>query len=631
MINPFRNKIFTDPLKSLEADVPEINSDAFDFCIKALNRVREQEGSTSVLIFGEAGNGKTHLLARIRHYLIETNRLHVFVSVRLQTSPNRLWRHIRRCFADSLIREVRGRFLLEWIFFYRLRQLGAKNRFKIKELRSFLRNLREKGNFSFNLCRILENLALNRNRMDIVDWLRGDSLDENAVSRLGLVFDHADDDAEEAEYRSRELIYELCRLAGECVPVLFCFDQIEALQRFPGDIAGVFAFGQAVRALHDETQNVLLVSCVQTFFLGELKNAVMEPDYDALSANRMNLGLLNIEQAEKLVSARLSICKETEQTRKILKQRFRNDLENFVGPGKTARQVLLRCSDLFDAWQTGKSLKNVVADKGIPVDRFLANEFGRRENQAISHVTASRTDAIVQHALPVLGFLCDETIREKSIRKRGSYKDIDMVFEVGNKIVGVSLCNQENMKSLAARLRNLNDRICEGNLHSLVIIRNSDLPISPGAKKSMEYLEDLKRQNVRLLQPDAETIGALEALSALLADAKSGDLSDSGRTVEEKTVRQWLKKHLPDSVNDFAEAVFTSQKGEPDQDFRLFQSLISVLKEKRVLRLSDCVKIMKVDEPRLEMICRRHPKQIGLLSGPPPVIFHYIPDNYQMG
>jgi hypothetical protein len=112
--NPFRDTILNDPWRPSPPDVPEIHAKVFQTCCNVLESVRRQGKTSSVLIHGEPGSGKTHLLARLRRHCrnVEPRVLDplepetVFVAVRLQTSPNRLWRHLRQSFVEDLIREA---------------------------------------------------------------------------------------------------------------------------------------------------------------------------------------------------------------------------------------------------------------------------------------------------------------------------------------------------------------------------------------------------------------------------------------------------------------------------------------------------------------------------------------------
>lgn len=92
--NPFRSSIVSDPWKSLEADVPTIHQKAFIRCCEAIARMRAKHETTGVLVHGEAGSGKTHLLARLHAHIAQEAKDDgpgaleeaIFISAQLQTS-----------------------------------------------------------------------------------------------------------------------------------------------------------------------------------------------------------------------------------------------------------------------------------------------------------------------------------------------------------------------------------------------------------------------------------------------------------------------------------------------------------------------------------------------------------------
>ncbi len=68
-MNPFRNRIVTDPWHRGGTDIYEINKGAFEQCREAFELVRSEKRGFSVLLHGVPGSGKTHLLARLRKHL----------------------------------------------------------------------------------------------------------------------------------------------------------------------------------------------------------------------------------------------------------------------------------------------------------------------------------------------------------------------------------------------------------------------------------------------------------------------------------------------------------------------------------------------------------------------------------
>ena len=84
--------------------------------------------------------------------------------------------------------------------------------------------------------------------------------------------------------------------------MLFCFDQVEALETIPSDLSGFVAFGGVVSTLHDEAKNLVLVSCMQSAVLGKFRRA----DYARLAEHIVQLPSLGRQDALRLIQARLA-------------------------------------------------------------------------------------------------------------------------------------------------------------------------------------------------------------------------------------------------------------------------------------------------------------------------------------
>ncbi len=648
MRNPFREKIVTDPWHPSQTDIRPINGEAFRLCLEALRVVKKEHRTTSVLLYGEAGSGKTHLLARLQTSLQKPFIPHIFVSVRLQSNPNRLWRHIRKCLINSLLHPLQnGRLQIENLFLYRVRAFLPAKHTKVteKELHQAIEQLQSEANLSWKICKVLEHFVLKRHRRELIAWLKGESLPATVLQPLELAQD--DDMLTAPEDQARELIYELCRLAGTTFPMVFCFDQIEALQRYAGDTNGIFAFGQAIRSLYDETGNSLLISCVQSFFLEHLKEVIMAPNYAALTVHQGTLNPLNREQALKLISARLNgVSAHAAQPRSQLESSLAHDLQEFVGhQGRTAREILAYCADRFDDWKRGQRteinaptlvnkqsegtetsrpepVKQEPLPQKFPVADFLSEQVSMREEYTIRNFTPEETDEIIQGAVPVIFNILDQRWKE---RDQKVPKDMDMVLEGPDVKIGVSLCNYKDMNKLAGRFKRLRQQLQESDLDQLVIIRHARLPISKGAKKTREYLKSLKTQGVKLLNPTTEVIAVLEALRSLLSDAKAGDLTHAGQSIKEQTVREWLQEHIYEPPLNFLNDLMTPQATFTHDNFDLLQDVLELIEQQRVLALADVAEQLGVEMETLRTVSLRSPEKIGYLEGPPAVIFQFIP------
>jgi hypothetical protein len=635
--NPFRDTIVLDPWQPTAADVVAIHANAFQACRDALAAVRSRGLSTSVLLHGQPGSGKTHLLRRFRAHVLGGGRngggpplQAVFTSARMQTNARLIWRHVLRCFADDLLRPAGGGTQLYDVLLYRLALLrGAEGDLRLwwqwlkdeyPEPDAFERLLDDlfdaldaEANLGRNLCRVLQLLLTGRHRRDARAWLRGEALPENALTALGLSAGTEED--EELEDRARRSVLALCRLAGPRVPVVFCFDQVEALRRDPQDAEGLFAFGKLAAALHDDTRNALLISCIQTVLFDRLKDAVHEADWNRLAEVERSLDLLTRGQARELLVARLAGQPELARLRashptEPLWPLPQAELDARLGTQNLpARKVLFLAAELYD----GRSLE-------LPLPEFLDQTWEARLERARSSVTPDQTDEIISHGLPLLAGIA---AKEWQPFEDHALRDVDLAFRGADGNVGLSLCNHRHLNGMVGRLKRLQNQLAKTKLHKLVLLRDPRLPISAKATATHKLLEKLTAAEARLVRPSVEALAALEALRTLLSDAQAGDLAHGGDSVSPATVRDWLAAHLPDCLRDFLDEV-VSYPGlvEPEHDETLFDHLSELLGGHYVLPLDEAAARLELSVGEVEDCARRHGQQFGLLSGSPAVLYH---------
>ena len=183
--NPFLSSVSASPLDQNPTDVPEINSSAFQKCLELMDEVREQHFTQTLILMGEPGSGKTHLLSRLRATLEKESaagRESLFIPIRMVTNARMLWRYLRRHLAVALLRQ-----------------------------RSFSRVIKrsvdEIAEQDRNLGIILGNLLDGTNYADSAAWLRGDELPEDVLKSLRL---SPTGDELEVEDASRRLLTMLC-------------------------------------------------------------------------------------------------------------------------------------------------------------------------------------------------------------------------------------------------------------------------------------------------------------------------------------------------------------------------------------------------------------------------------------
>lgn len=100
--NPFLNFKVDDAATIPPGDVPELHERVLEGCRAALDSARQAGQSTSLLVVGEAGSGKSHLIAQFRKKVAVDPKA-VLAAIRLGgASAGCLWRHLRERFVVEL-------------------------------------------------------------------------------------------------------------------------------------------------------------------------------------------------------------------------------------------------------------------------------------------------------------------------------------------------------------------------------------------------------------------------------------------------------------------------------------------------------------------------------------------------
>jgi hypothetical protein len=639
--NPFRQTIVRDAWEALE-DVPQIHAQAFETCCGVFENVRTSRHCDSVLLHGGAGSGKTHLLNRLRRHWTSSRRRDgseemgrcVFLYCRLQTNPHRLWQYLRKTFVEDLLhRFPDGTTQLQRLVACRFAEGDRKRRPATKWL-GWIRNpanrehsgwkrillpwLEKEAGTGFSLQRVLYHLITGRHVLEAGAWLKGeDRLPEEALALMGI----SGNDEGQTEDGARETVLSLCRLASPLMPVAFCFDQIEALQTSKDDEESLFLFGQMGASLFNSSNNALLISCIQSSVMDQFKRAIREADYDRIAQKEETLNPLDKKFAHLLIGNRLESSNELAPLRaKHAKQplwpidpRELDPLFGFSG-AQTARKIISFAGGLFDKLQTGEA-----PPQRDPME-FLRNEFDRRCDMAMDQ-DETESDMSLAHGLPLLA----ETLGGRWRKEREPDRDIDLLLSHGDRHVAVSLCNQQNMRSLAARLKRLAGWHSRNKDAKLVLIRDGRLPISKTATVTRSRLQALKEKGAVQCQPDLDTLAALQALRSLISDARSGDLHDGGEPVAPQTVQEWLSSTLDSRLTTFLGEIVGVSETPEEADSELMSAVREALKRHRIMTLEKVAEETQQPILLVEDTVKRHPGRIGWLQGPPAVLFDYRP------
>lgn len=572
-----------------DVDVAEINLKAFASCQRLVEDVVAAKSSAALTLYGEAGTGKTHLLGRVRKWLGSVPGS-LFVLAPMDTSSRMLWRHLRRCVADALLRpSEKGRRALDDLLAGRWEALDS---------------LPER-----DLAIVLSHLLTGTNLRDAAAWLRGQELPDAALQRLDLSAPGAEENQEAA---ARDAVVALCSLV-EPGPVVFCLDQMEALQSFPGDKAGLFAAGKAILLLHDRLRNAGIVCCLQAGFHQTLETVLDEATRQRMLRRADYIRPLDWAQARRLIVARLDAVPAMAE----LRCGHRDPLwplsaeaiqSVFVDNAAPARKVISRCSQLFDEWRTGE------APAAEPLDTALESML---EARTVAK-EPSDAEAAFRDGLPLL-------LRSLGLAFEAPASPSPFDFSWNRGRNAIAICNQAHANSLANRLKKISEAWNPFETPQLLLVRDARMPIGANARVTRQCLRSIEEQGGRLIPVSQEAVESLAALRRLLADAESGDLAHRGEPVPPGRVEQWMAGHLPSALDPLI-AQLRSESPQPQDGAvsNLSSKLAALLAESKVISLEDAARELQARPEEVESCALGDPRLFGLLAGPAPALFQPV-------
>lgn len=584
--NPFLHETITDPWQDAEGDVAEINAQAYELCVRLIEQVQSTGRSTSVLLHGPAGAGKTHLMSRLRSH-VEKNEIAAggsgcyFVSVRLDTAPARLWRHLLRNLAGDLLRPRKDH----------LSRLDILLDSALA--RASLDKLAEQHGLSRALTVVLGAYHGRRNRAICGAWLKGEPLSEADLEILGLPM--VDEDDAGLEDRAKQTVIQIATLAAPSV-VVFCFDQVEALETHD---RGLARLGTAIWTLHSHLTNALLVLSMQSGFVQTLELTVARQDLDRMKEHQTALQPLNKVQGRQLLLQRLSLVKELAAMRPPNASQFwplpeveinkLYDSERGVCP---ARRLIHRAKELFEQARGGAAAEST--------SDFLRDHF---KNHSASHSLGDLDDDILQGlavAAAVLGF-------GQARAPEGGLVD----QQVGD--IQFVLCNQ-NSQALWRRLKRLLDKVPPSEHSKLRLLRDARLAIGQAAHMTRRHLGELEAGGARLILLSPEALAALRALRKLDAEA----LTQGG-------VREWIRWQIPNTLGSLLSDLMQGPETQPAEPEAasgdISAPLWDYLEMNPIAPVEEIAQATGLSAEQILSHARNHSTEIGLLAGPPAVLF----------
>jgi hypothetical protein len=594
--NPFTSLAVGSPWTDTPTDVASINDEQFKILRRGVSQVRVGNAPISIVVTGQPGSGKTHLLSRLKRYVgtLEGEEPW-YIYVRYNASANTLWQHLQRSLAGDLLQTTNaGR--LDQLIADPTRVLQATH---------------------LGLQRAFESLASGKHTLAASAWLRGEPLPDDDLVALGIGIEKEDED------RSREteakLVVEALLRWLSPTPVVLCFDQIEALETYPGEQAGYHAMGQMVSALvNGPHSRLLLISCIVAAFLPNLQKLSNEADQDRWVQEMTTLQSIKWESAVDLVAARLDSVPALKKLRQGHPEDLMWPLDEapiralFEETGFCLPRKLIKSSKAEFARQMGD-----IEVPQINVEDFLQQEYSRLLERARLEWRKQGGEEVLEDCLPWLLQESGNTVLDKN-PETASYAQ--MAYRSSDGEAALLSCYSAG-NSFTNRVKKALQN-WKGRPGFTIL---SDPAIQPKPRsKGAEYLDLLKRRGARQIHPLPEAIAALMAIRDLKVSARSGELNLEGETVSEAETTAWVLKNLPPQLETLRDELIIKPNQSDDNNDPVKTSLMALLNQHKILEAERAGRELSLSVDEVVSCARRYPMHFGLLDGPTVVLFEVV-------
>jgi hypothetical protein len=597
--NPFGESAFGSPWNENRTDVLTIHKDAFRAIMAELDQVR-WGGKGSIVITGEPGSGKTHLLGRIRRKIGKDVS---YIYVRCNASAVTLWQHVRASIAGDLLKQEDGEF--------------SRLQLILRQSPDRLDKLSGRG-----LHRVLKCYSEGRHVHAAAAWLRGEALPPSDLDALGFkTTQEPDEDDRSREDEARIVVNGLLDFLFPD-PVVLCFDQVEALETYRGDEQGFHAMSTLISEIVDTHSHLLLVSCIVSAFEDLFDRLPNQANRQRWLQGKVTLRPIEWREALALVRERLDSAPDLVPLRlqhpeDPLYPLNQEDLKPlFEQTGLCLPRTLIqRCKLLFQNvfWDERDETDNEQTPRLSRQD-FLQEVYTKNVSEARGVIARLGGDKTLNESLPWLLQNSNYTPLGPD-PERSQYANLAFRGEAGEFAVSLCYCRGNE---LTGRLKKI-DRFWKPEKTKLYIVR--DASVKPGARGA-ELLTALRERGANEVLPLPEALAALQAIRDMIASARAGDLRQDGEMISDPNVTEWALSNIPAQVEQLREALSSLPSAGPADS--TLPKLVALLKDRKVIAAAAAASELALSVEEVSACASRHPMRFGVLAGPPMVLFQAI-------
>lgn len=590
-------------------DLEDYNKHAYLRIVRALKDLSrsasEQSGSNTqgVLILGEAGTGKTHLLMRVARNLAETNHIlfirkpnnedavaqHIWSNVVSSLTRTIPTKNTVRSQLDDLLAHVFSRVLIpefeqdiredkdadqkrRWVArlqedpynLFNMLGEGEKRQENLDRIRKrTLKYLQfTHPDVDQTIARVLITYCFvvreDRKRV-LLTWLAGQDVDESEAKDLGLppswvTLDETSGDASTQQQREEQALRAIRTvgiLSTYYQPLILAFDQLEGLR---DQSRLTHKWGDAVREIFTMTPNFLVITCIfpslwETWFSPTLDQSVSE----RIAQQVVTLETFGPQYGHKLLATQLEASFTKHRLPTNIYPFATEDVELLCRKATSPRSFIQAARHEFQSWLDASSGKT----NGVP----------KAETTTVTQVEIDEVirSALIRFEEGLRKSFASEMVLEQDFFGRIRSLTETLVSASGNSTqFGKATCQHYVMPpnivvrhaasktslclavmnsegtSFAARMRNLNKCFMEGDQFShLIMIR--DRRCKRLGAKSQEHLDKAQTKGASFVQAGQDEMTCINAVYESLVAVEEHDLTVGDHEINKRQIVAYLR------------------------------------------------------------------------------------------
>ena len=368
-VNPFDSTLFRpgnfwQETHDTRSAIGEIHREIVTEIDRTVDQTIADRRSRTILLSGDSGAGKSHLLGRLKR---ELNRKAFFAYIGPWPERDYIWRHTLRYTIDSLMYVPDGRHESQLLLWLRglisTRDVGLVDRL-LGARSTFVRNLKAAhpvGIYNANEFFSVLFYLTDPDRYALAcEWLKGDELDEESLRLLNV------NSAIDTESKAQNILGNFGRIASTNQPIILCFDNLDNVDRSEHGSIDLQALFNVNSIIHNQKlKNFVVIISIITNTWNDNAQYIQPADLARID-EQLRLKPIALHLAEQLWMLRLAPLHHQADTPPPteLYPLSRADLDHkFPGGRALPRSVLMLGRQCF------QEAKHVIQAGKSPLDR----------------------------------------------------------------------------------------------------------------------------------------------------------------------------------------------------------------------------------------------------------------------